>query len=182
MSELFDKREIRELTRSSDWRGLLSVTVTWGIIGGAMALVTVVPHPSTVALALVLIAGRQLGLAVLMHEASHRSLFRTRWLNEALRELTDREQTIIRRRRLREEGDTLEELGKSLGVSKERVRQLEQRAMDKLRDHIERRVERDTTAANSIVVDSRIDKAWIAWLAVAAPLTNRAAVAAAVFA
>jgi len=67
---------------------------------------------------------------------------RTRWLNEALRELTDREQTIIRRRRLREEGDTLEELGKSLGVSKERVRQLEQRAMEKLRDHIERRVER----------------------------------------
>jgi RNA polymerase sigma-32 factor len=66
---------------------------------------------------------------------------RSRWLNEALRELSDREQTIIRRRRLREEGATLEELGKSLGVSKERVRQLEQRAMEKLRHHIEQRAE-----------------------------------------
>jgi len=66
---------------------------------------------------------------------------RTRWLNDALRELTEREQTIIRRRRLREDGATLEELGESLGVSKERVRQLEQRAMEKLRDHIERRAE-----------------------------------------
>lgn len=67
---------------------------------------------------------------------------RTRWLNDALRELSDREQTIIRRRRLREDGATLEELGKTLGVSKERVRQLEQRAMEKLRDHIERRADR----------------------------------------
>lgn len=66
---------------------------------------------------------------------------RTRWLNDALRELSDREQTIIRRRRLREDGATLEELGKTLGVSKERVRQLEQRAMEKLRDHIERRAD-----------------------------------------
>jgi RNA polymerase sigma-32 factor len=67
---------------------------------------------------------------------------RSRWLNEALTELTDREQTIIRRRRLREDGATLEELGKTLGVSKERVRQLEQRALAKLRVHIERQAER----------------------------------------
>lgn len=67
---------------------------------------------------------------------------RTHWLNEALRELSDRERTIIRRRRLREKGDTLEALGKTLGVSKERVRQLEQRAMEKLRDHMERRADR----------------------------------------
>jgi RNA polymerase sigma-32 factor len=66
---------------------------------------------------------------------------RSRWLNDALRELSDREQTIIRRRRLRENGATLEELGKTLGVSKERVRQLEQRAMEKLRDHIVRRAD-----------------------------------------
>jgi RNA polymerase sigma-32 factor len=66
---------------------------------------------------------------------------RSRWLNEALTALSAREQTIIRQRRLQEEGATLEELGKSLGVSKERVRQLEQRALEKLRNHIERRIE-----------------------------------------
>ena len=59
---------------------------------------------------------------------------RTRWLAEAVRELGPREQIIIRRRRLRENGATLEELGRKLGVSKERVRQLEHRALLKLRD------------------------------------------------
>lgn len=58
---------------------------------------------------------------------------RSQWLNDALRELTDREQTIIRERHLRQETVTLEDLGKELGVSKERVRQIEQRAMEKLK-------------------------------------------------
>ena len=67
---------------------------------------------------------------------------RSRWLAEALRELSPRERTIIARRRLREEGATLEELGRSLGVSKERVRQLEHRALLKLRTAIRRRIDR----------------------------------------
>lgn len=67
---------------------------------------------------------------------------RSRWLDKALSELSPREQTIIQRRRLREEGATLEELGRELGVSKERVRQLEHRAMNKMRDVISRNVER----------------------------------------
>lgn len=58
---------------------------------------------------------------------------RSRWLAEAIGGLSPREQTIIRQRRLRDEGATLEELGRQLGVSKERVRQLEHRAMVKLR-------------------------------------------------
>ena len=66
---------------------------------------------------------------------------RSRWLAEALGELSPREQTIIRQRRLTDEGATLEELGRELGVSKERVRQLESRALNKLRDSISRRVE-----------------------------------------
>jgi RNA polymerase sigma-32 factor len=67
---------------------------------------------------------------------------RSRWLAEALGALSERERTIIRARRLAENGATLEELGKVLGVSKERVRQLESRAMSKLKhlmlSHVER--------------------------------------------
>ena len=66
---------------------------------------------------------------------------RARWLVEALRELPQREQTIIRKRRLTENGATLEELGRVLGVSKERVRQLEHRALTKLRKSISQRIE-----------------------------------------
>lgn len=58
---------------------------------------------------------------------------RTAWLNAALGELSPREQSIIRQRKLGDETITLEDLGKELGVSKERVRQLEARAMGKLK-------------------------------------------------
>lgn len=65
---------------------------------------------------------------------------RSKWLESALSELSDREQTIIRERHLSQETVTLEDLGKELKVSKERVRQLEQRAMSKLRESISRRI------------------------------------------
>ncbi|MEQ8968255.1 MAG: RNA polymerase factor sigma-32 [Azospirillaceae bacterium] len=67
---------------------------------------------------------------------------RSRWLAEALGELSPRERTIIRARRLVEDGATLEELGRELGVSKERVRQLEHRAMMKLKASMTKRVSR----------------------------------------
>lgn len=58
---------------------------------------------------------------------------RSKWLGEALGELSPRERTIIEERRMNDDVVTLEDLGKQLGISKERVRQLEQRAMDKLK-------------------------------------------------
>lgn len=66
---------------------------------------------------------------------------RSKWLDEALEQLNEREQSIIRKRRLTEEGATLEELGRELGVSKERVRQLEHRALKKLKASISRNIE-----------------------------------------
>lgn len=69
---------------------------------------------------------------------------RSRYLAQALDELTPREQRIVHRRRLTEDGATLDELGRELGVSKERVRQLEHRALQKLKNAIERRVETAT--------------------------------------
>ncbi len=65
---------------------------------------------------------------------------RSQWLQQALGTLSDREQKIIRERHLQHETVTLEELGKTLGVSKERVRQLEQRAMEKLKTNIVKNV------------------------------------------
>jgi RNA polymerase sigma-32 factor len=59
---------------------------------------------------------------------------RSEWLNSALARLPEREQNIIRARHLTDGNLTLEDLGKKLGISKERVRQLEARAMGRLRE------------------------------------------------
>ncbi|KQT69918.1 MULTISPECIES: RNA polymerase factor sigma-32 [unclassified Aureimonas] len=58
---------------------------------------------------------------------------RVTWLKSALTVLSERELKIIRERRLQDDGATLEALGSKLGISKERVRQIETRAMEKLR-------------------------------------------------
>ncbi len=58
---------------------------------------------------------------------------RNSWLQKALGVLNDRELRIIRERRLTDEGATLESLGNALGISKERVRQIENRALQKLK-------------------------------------------------
>jgi RNA polymerase sigma-32 factor len=53
-------------------------------------------------------------------------------LGQALGTLTERERDIIQARRLQDEPATLEELSQKYGVSRERVRQIEVRAFEKL--------------------------------------------------
>ena len=64
---------------------------------------------------------------------------RASWLSLALRELNPRELQIVRERKLQEDGATLESLAGKLGVSKERVRQLETRALEKLKTALVKR-------------------------------------------
>ncbi|MDP9036280.1 MAG: sigma-70 family RNA polymerase sigma factor [Myxococcota bacterium] len=58
-------------------------------------------------------------------------------VGEALRNLTQRERVIVRERLMADEPRTLQELGAEFGVSKERVRQIEERLRDKLRSTLE---------------------------------------------
>ncbi|MFO1060087.1 MAG: sigma-70 family RNA polymerase sigma factor [Dongiaceae bacterium] len=62
---------------------------------------------------------------------------RSRWLREALTQLPPREQRILERRWLADAGNearpSLEMLGHELGITKERVRQLETRALKRIR-------------------------------------------------
>ena len=53
-------------------------------------------------------------------------------LEEAMTELTDRERHILTERRLKDDPTTLETLASEYGVSRERVRQIEVRAFEKL--------------------------------------------------
>jgi fatty acid desaturase len=84
LSEVFTKEEISALAERSDLHGALAIIGNWGLVAVAFVLVAQVPGPITFVVALAVIAGRQLGLAILQHEGSHRTLFRTKWLNDVL--------------------------------------------------------------------------------------------------
>ncbi len=80
--ETLSRQDIDELLEMHDLRSWASLLTNWGLVFGSFALVAVWPNLLTVLLALFLIGARQLGFAVLMHEAAHRSLFRNRALND----------------------------------------------------------------------------------------------------
>ena len=58
---------------------------------------------------------------------------RSEWVNQALERLTPRERLIISSRFLKDRRNTLAEIGENFGVSKERIRQIEGRALKKMR-------------------------------------------------
>src|SRR5919108_4959313 len=74
--------EISLLRRRSNLVGALLVLHAWGVIAAAMALFAVWPNPLTLLIGVVVVGGRQLGLAVLMHDAAHGLLFRNRGVND----------------------------------------------------------------------------------------------------
>lgn len=73
-SDALTRAEKEELVKVESWRGWLSIAVNWGLIAAAFAIVARWPNPLTILVALFVIGARQLGLAVIMHEAAHRSL------------------------------------------------------------------------------------------------------------
>ena len=74
------------------------------------------------------------------YEANHDTDRLRVWLLDALNGLNDREKLIIRERKMRDEPRTLESLGIELGLSKERVRQVEAAAFGKMRKFLEKNV------------------------------------------
>jgi fatty acid desaturase len=88
VTDLFTREEIKMLTERSDLMGFAAVGFTWGVIILCfIALAWATTQPLAVAvpvfvLGFIVMAGRHLGLAILMHEAAHKTLFKTPWLND----------------------------------------------------------------------------------------------------
>ena len=80
--EVLRREELDELLATDDWRSWLSIALDWGIVAASMALVYVWPNPLTLIVAIALIGARQLGFAVMMHEAAHQTLFKNRAIND----------------------------------------------------------------------------------------------------
>lgn len=78
--------EIRPLAERSDLMGIWLVLHCWGVIALAVALFALWPNPLTFLFAVMVIGSRQLGLAILMHEAAHNALFKSRKLNDVVGE------------------------------------------------------------------------------------------------
>jgi fatty acid desaturase len=80
--EAITRDEIRSLTEIRDSRAWLSILVDWGLVGVSFALVAAFPNPLSIVVAIAVIGSRQLGLAILMHDAAHRALLRNRSWND----------------------------------------------------------------------------------------------------
>ena len=73
---------------------------------------------------------------------SEETRLRTGLLNQALDKLTDRERRVFRARRLQDEPVTLEDLSQEFGVSRERIRQIEVRAFEKVQKAVKNAVQK----------------------------------------
>ncbi len=71
------------------------------------------------------------------------ALYKKEILLECIAQLDEREQAIIKNRMLLEKPLTLEELGEKFSISRERVRQIEKRAFDKLSELVKERLSKD---------------------------------------
>ncbi|MFK7830320.1 MAG: fatty acid desaturase family protein [Congregibacter sp.] len=74
--------ELATFTERSDLQGAWLVLRNWLLVGAIFTVVTVWTNPLTIVLGIVFLGGQQLGLSILMHEAGHKTLFKTQRLNE----------------------------------------------------------------------------------------------------
>ena len=72
--DVFTPEEWARFSKRSSWLGLVCVAGAWALIFAAGAMFVLWPNPLTYILAVMLIGARQLGLAILMHDAAHGAL------------------------------------------------------------------------------------------------------------
>jgi fatty acid desaturase len=79
----FSEQEWAGLSQRSSWRGLLLIAHAWAVIVLAGAMVVLWPNPATLVAAVMIIGARQLGLAILMHDAAHAAMHPNLKVNDA---------------------------------------------------------------------------------------------------
>lgn len=80
----FDRDAWRAITTASRWRGVWLVAHAWIVSIAAVGLAAWSGNPAAWLLAVIVVGGRQLGLAILMHEAAHGLLHPDRKVNNFL--------------------------------------------------------------------------------------------------
>jgi len=83
-TDYLTRAEISRLNRRSTWKGLAAIAWSWGWIGACLAAFCVHPGVLTFLVGWVIVSGRHLGLAILMHDAAHRPLLPSKKWNDRL--------------------------------------------------------------------------------------------------
>jgi fatty acid desaturase len=82
--QAFTNEELRELLAISNARSIGTLLVNWIGIFACFGLVAWSANPLTILIALFALGGRQLGCAIVMHEAAHRTFFTNRVWNDRI--------------------------------------------------------------------------------------------------
>ena len=80
-NKLLTPSQLEIVRKRSDIKGVAMALHAWAVIFGMMALFVWMPNPITFIAAVVVIGGRQLGLAILMHDGAHGILCENQKLN-----------------------------------------------------------------------------------------------------
>ncbi|HAQ34955.1 MAG: fatty acid desaturase [Maricaulis sp.] len=80
LSDALTREELRTLSKTENWRGALMLAGDFALIAAAFALAIWNPWLSVISI--LVLGGRQLALAIVMHDCAHHSLFRSRRLND----------------------------------------------------------------------------------------------------
>ena len=82
LSDVLSAEEIKPFVARSDLRASWMMAVNFAIIAGAFLLPAIWLNPLTIMLSILLLGGRQMGMAVIYHDCSHGVFYRNRWLND----------------------------------------------------------------------------------------------------
>jgi len=81
IGDLATQEELRPFMQRSNWKGARAVAFNWLCLAVIFALVARWPNPLTIVVGIVLLGGRQLAFAALMHDAGHGLLFASKRAN-----------------------------------------------------------------------------------------------------
>lgn len=74
--------ERKALMQKNDWKAVLALCIHYGIMALTCWIVYMWPNVFTILIALFILGGQQLGCSILMHDASHFSLFKSKTVND----------------------------------------------------------------------------------------------------
>ncbi|HUJ59723.1 MAG TPA: fatty acid desaturase family protein [Kofleriaceae bacterium] len=84
ITDLLSRDDIRAFTARSNLAGAWAIASTWLVIAATLAALAAWPGPLAFVAAVIVLGGRQLALAVAMHEGAHGTLFTRPWANHVV--------------------------------------------------------------------------------------------------